>query len=129
MAKKYSITRCKMGIWSPALSQMACTEGVALLTGGWPDVKTVEAYGPGLTRVLAPLGFNMYEHTLAYAEGKVFICGMNPLLAYPRNCVVGKYDQEEKGNYCDFTHKQAEKIILNIHLFLTDSFAKSFTTF
>ena len=109
MATKYSITKCRLGVWSPALSKVACTEGVALITGGYPDVKMVEVYGPGLTRVLRPLSFVTYGHTLVYAEGRVYICGMNPLLAYPRNCVVGKYDQEEKGNYC-ISHKWKVKM-------------------
>ena len=41
-----SVSGCQASSWTPPLSGLACTEGLALVTGGGDGTEVVEVFGP-----------------------------------------------------------------------------------
>ena len=71
---------CSSGMWTANPAEVSCTEGVALVTGGWSSSEgnsPMEVYGPGGMRImLGLLPLYRYKHTSVYAGGgSVVVCG------------------------------------------------------
>ena len=69
------VTICQSGLWS--LSDLACVEGIAFVTGGFngEEVSAVEVYGPGGMSKRLSDSQAIHGHSLDYLEGAVYMCG------------------------------------------------------
>ena len=104
--------RCRQsGSWSPVLGKLECTEGVALITGGWYNhvwMNKVEVWGPdGLTKSLSDLPVGLLAHSMEFINGSVLLCGGE---RHVDKCLKGDYQSSSKG-YMDINFNFAMNTI------------------
>ena len=93
------VTICQSGIWYP--SDLACVEGIALVTGGYngEEVSAVEVYGPGGMSKRLSDNQAIYDHSLDYLEGAVYMCGGANSPGLSNICFRGELNVPNKGKY------------------------------
>ena len=69
---------CSSRTWDADFKEMYCTEGVALVTGGWNTNNagfSVEVYGPDMGMMIHKEQFYKYGHKVSYIDDFLVICG------------------------------------------------------